>query len=137
MALRLVLTKSLANVRSGTDAFGYEALSFTIVEHSTFNPRNLPTTGLSEGRLRAEWRLSDITPPIVIQKARSGSHATGGYGLCGRARSGHEHLQPALHAGRIGPPDRVADAGDLRCYLHHRRRSVDLCHRSIPPPSRR
>jgi len=51
MALRLVSTKSLANVRSGTDAFGYEALSFTIVEHSTFNPRNLPTTGLSEGRL--------------------------------------------------------------------------------------
>ena len=44
-------TKSLANVRSSTDAFGYEALSFTIVEHSLFNPRNLPTTGLSAERL--------------------------------------------------------------------------------------
>jgi hypothetical protein len=43
--------KSLANVRSCTDAFGYEALSFTIVEHSPFNLRNLPTTGLSAGRL--------------------------------------------------------------------------------------
>src|SRR5262249_56766591 len=104
MALRLVLTKSLANVRSGTDAFGYEALSFTIVEHSTFNPRNLPTTGLSEGRLRAEWRLSDITPPIVIQKARSGSHATGGDGLCGRAPSRRGQLQHTLHPRPIRPP---------------------------------
>lgn len=47
----LILTKSLANVRSCTDAFGYQALSFTIVEHSPFNLRNLPTTGLSAGRL--------------------------------------------------------------------------------------
>src|SRR5215831_3658883 len=44
-------TKSPANVRSCTDAFSYKALSFTIVEHSPFNPRNLPTTGLSAGRL--------------------------------------------------------------------------------------
>src|SRR5262249_56054260 len=110
----------------------YKALSSAVVEHSPFNPRNLPTTGLSVGRLRAKWRLSNVVPRIVIRNARA--CAAGGRGLCGRARSGHEHLRAALHAGRFGLPGRVARAGGLRRYFRGRRLPAGLCGRLIPPP---
>jgi hypothetical protein len=44
MSLRTVSTRDLASVQSGTDAFGCKTLSSPVVEHSPFNPSDLPAS---------------------------------------------------------------------------------------------
>jgi hypothetical protein len=44
MSLRTFSTINLASVQSGTDAFDCKTLSSPVVEHSPFNPRDLPTS---------------------------------------------------------------------------------------------